>query len=94
MGDAMSISAAGIQAASARFSAAASSLVRATSESPVPKAGGAAVTSPLAYDPAAPFANLPSWLVNLKEAAGDFRASLLVYKTSAQMFKTLLDATA
>ncbi|HEX4635014.1 MAG TPA: hypothetical protein VH189_02455, partial [Rhizomicrobium sp.] len=54
----------------------------------------------LAYDPAAPYANLPSQadlpaqLVNFKEAANDFRASLLAYKTSSQMFKTLLDATA
>jgi flagellar basal body rod protein FlgC len=38
--------------------------------------------------------DLPANLVNLKQAETDFRASLLAYKTSDQMFKTLLDATA
>ena len=65
------------------------------------------VTSPslLAYNPAAPYASLqgmvaqpdpdlPAELVNLKLAAHDFRASLLAYKASSEMFKTLLDATA
>jgi len=54
----------------------------------------------LAYDPAAPTSNmqsnvdLPSELVTLKLATHDFRASLLAYKASAEMFKALLDATA
>jgi len=65
----------------------------------------AAPPPPLAYDPNAPYANmqgmveqphddLPAALVNLKEAQTSFRASLLAYKASSDMFKTLLDATA
>lgn len=61
--------------------------------------------SVLAYDPASPYANvqgmiaqpnvdLPTEIVNMKEAANDFRASLAAYKVSSQMFKALLDATA
>jgi hypothetical protein len=38
--------------------------------------------------------DLPSELVTLKLATHDFRASLLAYKASAEMFKALLDATA
>jgi flagellar basal body rod protein FlgC len=56
----------------------------------------------LAFDPGAPYAmqgsephmDLPTELVNLKLAEHGFRASLLAYKASSEMFKTLLDATA
>ena len=62
-------------------------------------------SSLLAYNPSSPYANvqgmvaqpnvdLPTELVNMKEAANDFRASLAAYKTSSEMFKSLLDATA
>ena len=75
------------------------------SQSPSPGGGVSASLQPaslLAYDPAAPYGNLqtqpnvdlPSELANLKLAEHDFRASLLAYKTSAEMFKTLLNATA
>lgn len=114
MDQAGSIAVSGMQAASLRLEAAASNIVNADTgaappvgvSQPQPPNGGAS-TSPqlLAYDPAAPYANLqgmvaqpnldlPSELVNLKQAANDFRASLLAYKASSQMFKTLLDATA
>lgn len=59
----------------------------------------------LAYDPSAPYANVQGMvakpnvdmateIVHMKQAQNDFRASLLAYKASSQMFKTLLDATA
>ena len=59
----------------------------------------------LAYNPVSPYANvqgmvakpnvdLATEIVSLKEATHSFRASLLAYKASSQMFKTLLDATA
>ena len=62
-------------------------------------------SSLLAYNASSPYANvqgmvaqpnvdLPTQLVNMKEAANDFRASLAAYKTSSEMFKSLLDATA
>ena len=62
-------------------------------------------SSLLAYNPSSPYSNvqgmvaqpnvdLPTELVNMKEAANDFRASLAAYKTSSDMFKSLLDATA
>ena len=62
-------------------------------------------SSLLAYNPSSPYANvqgmvaqpnvdLPTELVNMKEAATDFRASLAAYKASSDMFKSLLDATA
>lgn len=61
------------------------------------------VTSLLAYNPAyanmqgivaEPNVDLPTEIVNMKEAANSFRASLAAYKVSSQMFKALLDATA
>ena len=61
------------------------------------------VTSLLAYNPAyahvqgmvaQPNVDLPAEIVNMKEAANSFRASLAAYKVSSQMFKALLDATA
>lgn len=72
------------------------------SQSPSPGSGVRATL--LAYDPSAPYASLqesvapqgvdlPSELVNLKLAEHDFRAGLLAYKASAEMFQTLLDAT-
>ena len=59
----------------------------------------------LAYDPSSPYANVQGMvaapnvdmateIVNMKLAEHDFRASLMAYKASSQMFKTLLDATA
>lgn len=57
----------------------------------------------LAYNPAyadvqgmvaKPNVDLATEIVNLKEAVHSFRASILAYKASSQMFKTLLDATA
>jgi len=59
----------------------------------------------LVYDPSSPYANvqgmvaqpnvdLATEIVNLKLAQHDFRASLLAYKASSQIFKSLLDATA
>jgi flagellar basal-body rod protein FlgC len=59
----------------------------------------------LAYDPSSPYANVQGMvakpnvemateIVDMKQAQSDFRASLLAYKASSQMFKTLLDATA
>jgi len=62
-------------------------------------------SSLLAYNPSSPYANvqgmiaqpnvdLPTEIVNMKEAANSFRASLAAYKISSQMFKALLDATA
>jgi flagellar basal-body rod protein FlgC len=77
------------------------------SQSPSPGGDVRATLQPatlLAYDPSAPYANLqgsvaqqgvdlPTELVNLKLAEHDFRAGLLAYKASAEMFKTLLDAT-
>lgn len=108
MDNAMSIAASGMQAASARLETAASNIVNNDIATTTPGGTGNAsqpVTPLLAYDPAAPYANmqgmvggssggLPADLVNLKEAETGFRASLLAYKTSSQMFKTLLDATA
>jgi flagellar basal body rod protein FlgC len=109
MDNAMSIALSGMQAASTQAASAASNIVNSQSSMP---AGGATAwsqpvtpTFPLAYDPAAPYANmqgmiaqpnqdLPTELVNLKEAESSFRASLLAYKASSQMFKALLDATA
>ena len=109
MDNAMSIALSGMQAASTRLASAASNIVNSQSSM---QAGRAAASSqpvtptfPLAYNPAAPYANmqgmiaqpnedLPTELVNLKEAESSFRASLLAYKASSQMFKTLLDATA
>ena len=61
------------------------------------------VTSLLAYNPAyanmqgivaEPNVDLPTEIVNMKEAENSFRASLAAYKVSSQMFKALLDATA
>ena len=98
------IAASGMQAASLRLELAAANIV--SGEAAGSAVGGNAsqpVTPLLAYDPNAPYANLqgaqpnddlPANLVNLKLAETDFRASLLAYKTSDQMFKTLLDATA
>jgi flagellar basal-body rod protein FlgC len=106
MDQAGNIAASGLQAASLRLQAAASNIVDnhnngyrplLVSQTPLPNGG---VRSLLAYDPQQPFANLqpdadlPSQLVDLKLASQDFRASLLAYKASAEMFKTLLDATA
>jgi flagellar basal-body rod protein FlgC len=62
-------------------------------------------SSLLAYNPSSPYANvqgmvaqpnvdLPTEMVNMKEASNDFRASLAAYKVSSEMFKSLLDATA
>jgi len=59
----------------------------------------------LAYDPNSPYANvqgmvaqpnmdMATQIVDMKQAEHDFRASLMAYKASSQMFKTLLDATA
>jgi len=118
MGNAMSIAASGLQAASLRLQAAASNIVNAdnrayqpvsVSQNPTPDGGVSASLQPvtssnlLAYDPAAPYANmqatqpnadLETELVNMKEASNDFRAGLLAYKASSEMFKALLDATA
>ena len=98
------IAASGMQAASLRLQSAAANIVKGTATSPAANASQP-VTPLLGYDPNAPYANLqsavaqpnddlPANLVNLKQAETDFRASLLAYKTSDQMFKTLLDATA
>ena len=76
--------------------------------SQVPAQGGVnaslqPVTALLAYNPAyahvqgmvaQPNVDLPAEIVNMKEAANSFRASLAAYKFSSQMFKALLDATA
>jgi flagellar basal-body rod protein FlgC len=57
----------------------------------------------LAYDPAyanvqdmaaKPNVDLATEIVNMKVASHSFRASLLAYKASSQMFEALLDATA
>ena len=115
MDQAGNIALSGLHAASLRLDAAASNIVNSesaayqpvsVSQSASPGGGVSASLGPaapsflLAYDPAAPTANLqpnvdlPSELVNLKLATHDFRASLLAYKASAEMFKALLDATA
>ena len=121
MGNAMSISASGLQAASLRLQAAASNIVNSDSNAdqpvsvgqvPAPDGGVTASLQPattssslLAYNPASPYANvqgmvaqpnvdMPTEIVNMKEAANSFRASLAAYKVSSQMFKALLDATA
>jgi len=99
------IAASGMQAASLRLESAAANIVKATAASPAAANAPQPATPLLGYDPNAPYANLqsavpqpnddlPANLVNLKQAENDFRASLLAYKTSDQMFKTLLDATA
>lgn len=97
MDQAGSIAVSGMQAASLRLDAAASNIVKANTGAALPAGGaqsqppvGGVSTSPqlLAYDPAV------AELVNLKQAANDFRASLVAYKASSQMFKNLLDATA
>jgi flagellar basal body rod protein FlgC len=99
------IAASGMQAASLRLESAAANIVKAEAAGPATTNASQPVTPLLAYDPNAPYTNLqgtvapanddlPANLVNLKQAETDFRASLLVYKTSDQMFKTLLDATA
>jgi flagellar basal body rod protein FlgC len=113
----MSISASGMQAASLRFSAAASNIVNRDPAAPPADPGGNAAplpagspTSRLAYDPRAPYANLQGTnpqdviaapnsdsateIVHLQEAANSFRANLLAFKASSQMFNTLLDVTA
>jgi hypothetical protein len=103
----MSISAAGIQAASRWFSATASNIVADTSGKPADpsNSGGSLQTSPLAYDPQAPYANMQAMIdppgsdlatemVHLREAKNSFEANLAAFKTSSQMFKSLLDATA
>jgi flagellar basal body rod protein FlgC len=102
----MSISASGMQAASLRFSAAASNIVNLDPAAPPADQGGNAAplpasspTSRLAYDPQAPYANLQGTdpateMVHLQEAANSFRANLLAFKASSRMFKTLLDVTA
>src|SRR5262245_15999595 len=57
-------------------------------------------SSLLAYNPTSPYANvqgmvaqpnvdLQTELVNMKEASNDFRAGLLAYKASSEMFKAL-----
>jgi len=109
MNQAGNIAVSGLQAASLRLQAAASNIVNSdsdgyqpvsVSQTPSPDGGVRATLQPalLAYDPHHPYANLQadlsSDLVNLKLAEHDFRASLLAYKASAEMFKTLLDATA
>jgi flagellar basal body rod protein FlgC len=107
MGSGMSISAAGIQAASRWFSAAASNIVSDTSGKPADPTsnGGSPQTSLLAYDPQAPYANvqtminppgsdLATEMVHLREAKNSFEANLAAFKTSSQMLKSLLDATA
>jgi flagellar basal-body rod protein FlgC len=59
----------------------------------------------LKYDPQAPYANmqgmvatpnvdLPTQMVQLREAANNFQANLQAFKASSSMFKSLLDATA
>ena len=76
-------------------------------QSPAPGGGVTASVQPpaalLAYDPSSPYANMQAsqpdgdmatQIVNMKIASHDFRASLMAYKASSQMFKTLLDATA
>lgn len=97
------IAASGMQAASLRLESAAANIVKGEAASPAAANASQSVTPLLGYDPNAPYANLqgaqanddlPANLVNLKQAETDFRASLLAYKTSDQMFKTLLDATA
>ncbi|HWU54794.1 MAG TPA: flagellar basal body rod C-terminal domain-containing protein [Rhizomicrobium sp.] len=119
MGNAMSIAASGMQAASVRLEAAASNIVNMDSggyqpvsvaQSPAPDGGVSTSLQPvtpaslLAYDPASPYANVQGMvaqpnvdmateIVNMKEAANSFRASIQAYKTASQMFKTLLDAT-
>ena len=127
MGNAMSIAASGLQAASLRLDAAASNIVNSNdtapagaggtyqpvfvSQSPVQGGGVSASLQPvtpsslLAYNPTAPYANMQGMvsqpnvdmqteIVNMKEASNDFRAGLLAYKASSEMFKALLDATA
>jgi flagellar basal-body rod protein FlgC len=127
MGNAMSIAASGMQAASVRLDAAASNIVNSNSDGPAvgsgayqpvsvsqsatPDGGVSASLQPitpsslLAYDPSSPYANvqglvvqpnvdLATEIVHLKQAQHDFRASLLAYKASSEMFKSLLDATA
>jgi len=103
MDNAMSIAASGMQAASVRLTSAAANIVNAGHESPAAGAGNHGPGQPLlAYDPHAPYANLvgqaasdlPAALVNLKLAQHDFRASLMAYEASSEMFKALLDATA
>jgi len=97
------IAASGMQAASLRLESAAANIIKGAAASPA--AASQPVTPLLSYDPNAPYANLqgtaaqanddlPANLANLKQSETDFRASLLAYKTSDQMFKTLLDATA
>jgi len=98
------IATSGMQAASLRLDSAAANIVVGQAASPAPANASQPVKPLLGYDPNAPYANLqgsvgahddlPANLVNLKLAQTDFRASLLAYKTSDQMFKTLLDATA
>lgn len=99
MDQAASIALSGLKAASLRLQSASSSIVNSQnyqpeSVAPSPSPGGGVRASLLAYDPAAPALDLPSALADFKLAEHDFRAGLLAYKTSAEMFKTLLDATA
>jgi flagellar basal body rod protein FlgC len=103
----MSISAAGMQAASRWFSATASNIVADTTGKPADPSdsGGSLQMSPLAYDPHAPYANMQGMItppgsdlatdmVRLREAKNGFEANLAAFKASSQMFKSLLDATA
>jgi flagellar basal body rod protein FlgC len=73
--DATRIAASGLQAASQRFSAAASNVVAGTSLGPA---------APAASDPLTD-------MVTVREAAIDFRANLTVLKVSQQMTGRLLD---
>jgi hypothetical protein len=101
----MSISAAGIQAASRWFSATASNIVADTSGKPADPGNSGGSLHPLAYDPQAPYANMQAMIdppgsdlatemVHLHEAKNSFEANLAAFKASSQMFKSLLDATA
>jgi flagellar basal body rod protein FlgC len=103
MDNVISIAVSGMQAASVRLTSAASNIVKAGHESPLAAGGSNGPRQPLlAYDPRSPYANLagqaapdvPAALVDLKLAQHDFRASLLAYKASSDMFKALLEATA
>ncbi len=112
MDAAMAIAASGMAAASASLTASASNIATMQTAGPAPTSGGVTTalssvlpSSPLAYDPSAPFANLQGMVaapnvdpvaeaVNQMTASEAFRANLAVFETASKNFRTLLDALA